>query len=206
MTAVAREHAATSTGRRGRPRDARIDRAITTAALEIIAEAGFEGFTVEDVAQRAEVAKTSVYRRFPTRNDLVVGVLERLNDDLPPVPPPGPVRGRLIEALEAVRRRTSASVRGRILMHAAAQGSCDPELADLVQSRVLAPRRALLRSIIADGVEAGELREGIDPDAVVPVLVGPMLYLGMWGSVSGNVSVEAVVDVILTGLTRASDS
>lgn len=195
-----------TSGRRGRPRDERIDRAITSAALEVIAEAGFEGFTVEVVAQRARVAKTTVYRRFPTRNELVVGALERLNDDLPPIPPPGPVRDRLVEALEAVRRRTSASTRGRILMHAAAEGSCDPALADLVQTRVLAPRREVLRSIIADGVDSGELRDGVDADAVLPVLVGPMLYLGMWGSVAPEVEVASVVDVVLTGLTRASDS
>lgn len=205
MTATARASAST-TSRIGRPRDGRIDHAITVAALEVIAESGFEGVRVEVVAQRAGVAKTTVYRRFPTRNELVVGALERLNDDLPSPPPPGPVRQRLVVALEAVRRRTSASVRGRILMHTAAEGSCDSELADLVQSRVLGPRRALLQSIITDGVDTGELRADIDMDAVLPILVGPMLYLGMWGRFATDVSVESVVDIVLTGLTRATDS
>ena len=65
-------------------------------------------------------------------------------------------------------------------MHAAAEGNRDPELADLVQSRVLAPRRALLRALIVDGIDTGELRSDIDLAPSSRLLVGPMLYLGIW--------------------------
>ena len=207
MTA-APEETAPAGARKGRPRDARIDRQVTTAALEALAEVGFEGFCVEAVAQRAGVAKTTVYRRFPTRDDLIAGALERLNDDLPPAPPPGPVRRRLVDVLSGIRRRTPASVHGRILTRVAAAGAGEPALAELVQSRVLAPRRQVLRDVIADGIASGELRDDVDVNAVIPVLVGPMLYLGMWDRtpVASDVSVDAVVDTILSGLTRASGS
>jgi AcrR family transcriptional regulator len=194
--------------RKGRPRDARIDEEITAAALAVLSESGFDGFCVEQVVSRAGVAKTTVYRRFPTREVLLAGALERLNDDLPPPPQPGPVRDRLIEVLGSVRRRTPGSIRGRILMHAAAEGFRDPGLADLVQARVLAPRRQLLRDVISDGIDSGELRDDVDMDALIPVLVGPMLYLGMWSMTAAaqSVTVESVVDIVLSGLTRASDS
>lgn len=192
--------------RKGRPRDERIDREITEVALAVLAEDGFDGFCVERVAQRARVAKTTVYRRFPKRNELIVGALERLNDDLPGPPGPGPVRARLIEVLGGVRRRTGSSLGGRILIQAAAEGVRDPALADLVQTRVLTPRRRILRGIVADAVEAGELRDDIDVDALIPLLVGPMLYLGMWSMTQAarDVSVEAVIDTLLAGLVPRS--
>jgi AcrR family transcriptional regulator len=207
MTATG-ERSPEASARKGRPRDARIDGDITAAALDVLAEGGFEGFSVEAVAVRAGVARTTVYRRFPTRDELLVGALERLNDTLPPAPPPGPVRERLVQVLGEVCNRTPRSVRGKILMHAAAEGTREPGLADLVQSRVLTPRRTILRNIIREGIATGELRDDIDLDAVIPVLVGPMLYLGMWSMTAAvrDVSVESVVDTVLSGLTRANGS
>jgi AcrR family transcriptional regulator len=207
MTVGAAVRGNVTTLRKGRPRDERIDEDITSAALDLLSTEGFDRFTVEAVAARAGVAKTTVYRRFPTRNDLIVGALLRLNDDLPSPPAAGPVRDRLIGVLNGIRRRTTESVRGRILVQVASEGLRDPALADLVHQRVLAPRRQVLRDVIADGVASGELRADIEVDPVVPVLVGPMLYLGMWSgsSVTQGVTVESVVDLVLSGLTSAPD-
>lgn len=193
--------------RKGRPRDERIDDDITAAALEVLADGGFDRFSVETVAQRAGVAKTTVYRRFPSREELIVGALARLNDDLPAVPRSGSVRRQLIDVLEAIRQRTPNSAKGRVLMHAVGEGAKEPELARLVHERVLAPRKQVIRDIIALGVESGELRPDIDPDVIIPVLVGPILYLGMWNmcDATHRVSVEDVVDLVMGGLTRASD-
>jgi AcrR family transcriptional regulator len=193
---------------RGRPRDGRIDLEITSAALAALADHGFDRFTVEDVAHRAGVAKTTVYRRFPTRDDLILGALERLNDDLPAEPVSGPVREQLIAVLSRIRRRTPDSVRGRILTQAVAGAGRDPGLAELVHERVLVPRQEMLRGVIRAGMASGELRDDLDLDAVIPVLVGPMLHLGMWQVCASaqSVSVEAVVDMLLTGLTPASGS
>lgn len=207
MTASAQDHVHESRVRKGRPRDERIDAGITTAALETLAENGFERFCVEDVAQRAGVAKTTIYRRFPTRDDLLAGALERLNDDLVTRERSGSIREQLVAALGSIRR-APGTMRGQILMHAAAEGERDPGLAAFVHERVLAPRHAALRELIQHGIDAGELRPGIDPDAVIAVLVGPMLYLGMWRMRDevGAIPDERVVDLLLSGLTRASDS
>lgn len=193
---------------KGRPRDQRIDDDITSAALEMLATEGFDRFSVEAVAARAGVAKTTVYRRFPTRNDLIVGALMRLDGELPATPAAGSVRDRLIVVLDGIRRRTTESVRGRILVQVASEGLRDPALADLVHHRVLAPRRQVLRDVIADGIASGELRADVEVDTVVPVLVGPMLYLGMWSgsSVTRGVTVASVVDLVLSGLTPATEA
>lgn len=194
--------------RTGRPRDERLDVEITSAALDVLAEGGFERFSVEEVAQRARVAKTTVYRRFPCRRDLIAGALGRLNDEEPAPPAPGHVRDRLVDLLGRVRRYQPDGLHRRIVMHASTERLTQPELAGLVESLVLVPRRRLLREVLQEGIAQGELRADLDLDAAVPVLVGPMLYLGAWGAApaAGAVSVEAVVDLVLSGLTPARDS
>lgn len=193
---------------KGRPRDERIDSEITAAALAVLAESGFTSFSVGEVALRAGVAKTTVYRRFPAREDLIVAALERLNDDLPTGPLAGPVRKQLIVLLEGIRCRTPDSEWSRILAHAVGQGARDSTFAELVRSRVLMPRRQLLRDVIEAGIASGELRSDLDPDTAVPILVGPMLYLGKWdnATIGPKISVEAVLDVIMAGMTPATSS
>jgi len=201
------ERAGDSGARKGRPRDERIDRGITDAALETLAEDGFERFCVEAVAQRAGVAKTTVYRRFPSRDHLLAGALERLNEDLGLRRRSGSTRDQLLAALGAIRL-APGTLRGQILMHAAAEGERDPALAAFVHDRVLAPRHASLRELIQGGIDSGEFRPDIDAAALIPVLVGPMLYLGMWRMRDEVRSIpdEDVVDLIIRGLTRATDS
>jgi len=188
---------------KGRPRDERLDVEIGAAAVAVLAEQGFDRFSVEEVALRAGVAKTTIYRRFPSRSALIEAALGQLGDEGPSAPLAGTLRDRLITVLSVIRQNTPGSPRGRILMHAMA--SADPDLALLVHERVLAPRAGLLRSLVADGIASGELRNDLDVDAVVPILVGPMLYLGMWRmrESARRVSVDDVVDLIMAGLTRA---
>jgi AcrR family transcriptional regulator len=191
--------------RRGRPRDERIDADIVVAAVDVLMDAGFDRFSVEAVAARAAVAKTTVYRRFPTRGDLITAALEHLGEETAPVVG-GSVRDQVLAIVSAVRDSTPDSPRWRILMHAF--GSDDPELVEQVYTRVLSSRSELLRSTIARGVANGELRDDLDADAAVAVLVGPMLYLGMWrsrGSVR-RVGVDEVVDLVMKGLTPATGS
>jgi AcrR family transcriptional regulator len=188
----------TPCSRKGRPRDERLDDVIVASAIGVLADVGFDRFSVEEVAQRAGVAKTTIYRRFPSRNELITGALAQLGDECPANPLEGSVRSRLVAIL------TQDSTRGRILMHA--MSARDPGLAVLVHDRVLSQRAHRLRAVVAEGISAGELRDGLDVDAVMSVLVGPMLYLGMWRMRAGvdGVSVDDVVDLLMTGLTRAN--
>lgn len=193
--------------RAGRPRDARVDGQIVAAALEVLADEGFDGFSVEEVVVRSGVAKTTIYRRYPSREDLIRGSLERLNDDLASRTEAGTTRERLVHILDGIRQ-ARGTIRGRVLMRAAAEGVSDPDLAALVHERVLEPRREALRQVLRDGMARGDIRAGIDLDAAVPLLVGPMLHMSMWRMCPGisDIRIETVVDLILEGMTPASGS
>ena len=86
--------------RRGRPRSEQADRAILDAALELFADAGFDGLTVEGVAARAGVGKATIYRRYPCKVDLVMASARFLTQ----VEAPQPDTGRVEDDLRATAR------------------------------------------------------------------------------------------------------
>ncbi len=191
--------------RKGRPRDGRIDRDVTAAALDLLADVGFERFSVEEVAARAGVAKTTIYRRFPTRIDLLAGALERLNDDVTMPPADWSTHDRLVAMLTFVRKRKSDASSPDHVLHVAASSCRDPELLEIIQQRVVGPRRLALRTALEDGITSGQLRADLDVDAAVAILVGSMFYLGLADQrgESALPTVEATVRCALAGLAPA---
>jgi len=186
----------------GRPRSAEADRAIIQATLELIAEEGLAPVTVEAVAARAGVGKTTVYRRWPGKDELVVDALATLNDDLEPSGP-GPAGERLVRLLDQLRLRAQGTVGGRIFPAMAACSGTHPQLWALFHERVLEPRRELLRSILREGVSAGELRGDLDIELAVNLLVGGMVYalnLRPPGEVVDDGYAARLVELALAGL------
>lgn len=191
----------------GRPRDGQVDDQIIDAALEVLADRGFDRFSVEEVVARSGVAKSTVYRRFATREDLIDGVLARMSEDFPSEPSEGTVREQLIAILQWVRQ-APGSVSGRILVQASSEGLRQPRIAATVYERVLRPRHEAIRRVIREGVDRGEVHPGVDMEAVVPLLVGPALHVGMWRMCEefSEVRTERIVDLILEGMSPSSGS
>ena len=71
----------------GRPRDPEADRAILEATIEILGEEGYEGLSIEGVAARAGVGKTTIYRRWTSKAELVVAAIQRYKSPADPSPP-----------------------------------------------------------------------------------------------------------------------
>lgn len=194
--------------RRGRPRDPQLEIDVISAALEHLADVGFAKFSVETVAGHSGVSKAAIYRRFPSRDELITTSLARLNDDLPPVPTVGNARERLTTVLTGIRLTISSSVTGRIMMHVVGEGRRQPELTEVFFSQVLTPRRDRLIAIVRDGIRDGEFAPDLDVDSAVAALVGPMIYTGMW-DVSVAVpqpDTESIIAVVLAGLAPATRS
>lgn len=190
-----------ATAARGRPRSAAADQAIVDATLALLADSGLDGLTMEGIAARAGVGKATLYRRYGTRDEVLQAALGHLNDDLPDalgLLEAHGLRTALVTMLDAIRARTPQTVQGRILLRVMAEQSTRPALHALVIDRVIEPRTRRMRAMLAAAVERGELRADVDIEAIVPLLVGPALYLGMRG---GAVSMAAVVDAVLDGLS-----
>ena len=159
----------------GRPRDPRLDAAITDATLELLADIGYAALTIEAVATRAGVGKATLYRRWPGKVQLVIDAVRTLSEQPDPDTSAG-VRDELVELLEAVRRKSGSSLAGRIFPRLIGDSADNPEFMRRYREQVLDPRRDRFRAALLRGVEQGLVRTDVDTDHAIDLLVGPMAY------------------------------
>ena len=159
----------------GRPRDPKLDAAITGATLELLAENGYAALTIEAVATRAGVGKATLYRRWPGKVQLVIDAVRTLSEQPDPDTSAG-VRDELVELLEAVRRKSGSSLAGRIFPRLIGDSADNPEFMRRYREQVLDPRRDRFRAALLRGVEQGLVRPDVDTDHAIDLLVGPMAY------------------------------
>jgi AcrR family transcriptional regulator len=161
----------------GRPRCDATRTAVLRAAYDLLAEGGLGRFTIEGVAARSGVARSTIYRWWPTKGSLAMeGFLEATAADLA-VPPSASV----VADMQAVLRSFARLVRGkagRIIRCIIAEGQSDPETIDAFMTGFVTRRRAEMRAILERGIASGELRAGLDIEIVLYNLFGP-LYLRM---------------------------
>ncbi|WP_062443581.1 TetR/AcrR family transcriptional regulator [Herbidospora daliensis] len=161
---------------RGRPRSERAEKAIVDATLDMIGEGvTVSELSIEAVASRAGVGKTTIYRRWANKEDLVVDSLATLRL---PMPEPGgaDVRADLVEYLE-VMRSESSELRNRCITNIALnEADRFPDLYRRFRELVIEPRREAFRQVLRRGVATGELRPDLDVEVAMSMLVGAMLF------------------------------
>lgn len=156
------------------PRVVRTRRDVLAAAREVLLEEGWERVTVSRVADRSGYARTTLYRHWPQRLDLLrdlIGEEARLVHTTPE----GDLRSDLIAELEAFRVAVTSTGLGRVMIAIGQQARDDAELADLNRS-MRAEGARVLEAIVVDAVAAGDLPRGLRADAAVAQLVGPVLF------------------------------
>jgi AcrR family transcriptional regulator len=152
----------------------RVRHALLDTAAALIAEVGVERMTIDEVAHRSGVAKTTIYRHFESKQALVVEAVHACIH-LPVVTDTGSLRDDLISCF---RGMTKASYEGRLgdmmlsVMDAAQR---DPELNRLMRAQA-EQRRQFATAVIERAVERGQLPHDIDVDLTVTLLSGPLVY------------------------------
>lgn len=163
--------AATAAVPRGRPRDRDADDRILLAAFEQLVRVGYGGLSMETVAAEAGVAKTTVYRRYPTKRDLVVAAL-REETPFDPVPAELSTHEALKWFVRQAIRALIDSGAVRILGSLLVEDQREPGLLDVFRERILGPRRGLVLQMLQRGIERGEIRPDIDPLVVTEMVAG----------------------------------
>jgi AcrR family transcriptional regulator len=160
---------------RGRPRSAEAEQAILNATLRMLGTQGVAGTTIEGVAAEAGVGKTTIYRRWPTKTDLI---LAAISDLVPPGDPPdtGTMAGDMAALAETQQRRLAGSGLSGIVPRVLAESMSDPELHEDFVDRVVNPFRELLRLFIERGIERGELRPDLEVEPLVDLLHSIPIY------------------------------
>jgi AcrR family transcriptional regulator len=160
---------------------------------------------VEAVAAAAGVAKTTIYRRYPTKRDLVIAALQ-IEVPMPEFSTSGDVRSSLRGAVHTVVHRMVDSGALRILGSLLVEASREPELLVMFRERLLEPRRNVVAELLRGGVERGELRPDIDPLVVAEMLAGATIaHHAILGQPLLDGWIDELVDHIWAAIRRPDD-
>lgn len=164
-----------------RPPDPRVERSRTVilrASVEELAESGYGAFTIESVAARADVAKTTIYRHWPDKVGLIIDALGSFHEQMVPSLHDATVREQVERLLRHVAQVLRDPTFSRCIPALVEGAQRDPRLRELLHGYTAHRRRELV-DLIAQGVHSGELSAGLDPDLAAVTLLGPIFYLGL---------------------------
>jgi len=160
---------------RGRPRSVECDHAILAAALAEYAERGIEGMSVDAVAARAGVSKATIYRRYPSKVELVAAAAFTLAAEVAVKPDTGSLRGDLTTSLRNLREMLDDPELGSATRMLVVDSVRHPELAEMHMEFVRGRRQGTFEAL-RRAIDRGELRAGIDVEFFADQLGGPLFY------------------------------
>ncbi|MFF9205568.1 TetR/AcrR family transcriptional regulator [Streptomyces sp. NPDC014986] len=189
-----------------RRRGAVLERAILDAALEQLSTVGWNGLTMEGVAAGAQTGKAAVYRRWPSKEDLVADALRAGLPRFGAVPDLGGVREDLLDLCRRARDAmfSPSGFAVRSVIH-----ECDTAQAEhfhtVIFEGVIEPTLEMLREVIERGIERGEVRADAANGFVFDVIPAMMMYRSkVCASEWPDVDLEAMVDQLMVPLLRRS--
>jgi AcrR family transcriptional regulator len=181
----------------GRPRSIEADAAIIQAALELYAEHGFDALTIDGVACRAGVSKATIYRRYPSKIDLVMSAAAHSANEQRAMPDTGNLGDDLRAVIRNLGRLLSDPVMGKIVARLSGEAIRNPELA-AAHREFVRHRRALNIEIIQRGIDRGELASDADPEFIADLVASPAFYRAlMTGAPIDDELADRVIDVVL---------
>jgi len=186
--------------KRGRPRDQAVDQAVMEAVLDGLEEVGLASLSMEAIAARAGVGKATIYRRWSSKEDLVIDVVAGLVGAIP-VPLDGDIRTSLIEVLKRFRAFMSKMAAGAVFPWLVGEVAAGTEVGRHYAEAVILPRQQALAGVIQAAVDRGELRADLDVKMAVQLLMGPALMQRLLGPFleQDEQWEENLVDALLRG-------
>jgi len=185
----------------GRSRGAPVVDRVLEEAISELSQHGLEGFSVEQVARRAELNKTSVYRRWPTKEAIVADALASVRDDLQfSLGDHGSLRDDLLALGGDVARVVTSDV-GKALLRAAFTAHGSRELHMLATSALSSSSARDAAGLVARAKRRGEWRRGLAPRPLLSMLVGAIVHRVMLEQAPADRRfLSHIVDVMVRGV------
>ena len=191
----------TAPARRRRRRAQEVEHDVLRATLDLLERDGYRGLSVDAVAERSGVAKTTIYRRFRNKADLATAALAAYARPEQDPPLPDDPRAALVEHLDRFRRRMDA--KGMGVLASMLQEDEDPELLERHRARIIRPRTLMARRALEAGVARGELREDADLGLALEMAVGSYFAAHIGGRELPPDWPQRVTDLLWRGLARS---
>jgi AcrR family transcriptional regulator len=171
---------------------------VLDATVEELSVKGYGALSIEDVAERAGVAKTTIYRRWPAKADLALAALKRFADEVVISVDTGTLRSDLISMLKSFRAFAS-SPRGQSLMRMMIAEGATGDVARMAK-KIRTSKESEPREVVTRAIARGELPRGTDARLVLDVLFGAVQhYLFFMQSRCTDQQLEQIVDLVLAG-------
>jgi AcrR family transcriptional regulator len=189
--------------------DGRLDRsrdpAILNAALEILAEHGYDATNMNDIAARAGVGKAAIYRRWSSKAALITDALVYWRPDLltDEAPDTGSLVGDLDALVERVRRNDDEMVTHDLVLRVALEAAHDCELASALDDLMLCRGRRVISAILRQAAARGEIRADRDYSLVADVITAMALMRVVSGQSVDSAFVRAVIDTLVLPAVQA---
>ncbi len=178
--------------------------AVLDATVAALAEHGY-GFAVDDVARTAGVHKTTVYRRWETKPQLVSAAVERLALREIAAPDTGDAIADLTSLAVQVAQALGSGTGGRVLRAAVAAASEDPALVDIVRT-FLTGRYAQATALVEAGKRAGQLHPGLDGELAWRAIVNPLHMAAICGDPADADTARRLAALVLDGARPTPES
>ena len=174
---------------------------VIEATLQELSNVGYRALSIEVVAEQAGVNKTTIYRRWPTKADLVRTAFFSMVDDVFANPDTGSLRGDLREFTRRIRD-LAGSPQGRGLFRVMAAEGENSELGE-VMAQMQETGRCIPEEIVARAVRRGELPKGSDAELVLACVVAPVLnWVQMDNLVVDDRRIDQVITLVLEGASN----
>jgi AcrR family transcriptional regulator len=179
--------------------------AILEATRALLAEGGVQRLTVEGVAARSGVAKTTIYRRWRSKDELALAVLIDMVEQIASIPDLRDTRAEFVAFVDGAVRVLGSTLMGRVMQGLVSDLAADPELAEAFRRRVVSIRVAEVRRLVDRGIARGDLRRDADYELAHELLFGPVYYrLLLSGEPLGEDLAERVVALVLPAFAAGS--
>ncbi|MHC5723366.1 MAG: TetR/AcrR family transcriptional regulator [Nostoc sp.] len=159
----------------GRPRSIYADQAILQATLDLLAEVGYESMSIEAIASRAGVGKTTIYRRYTTKEELVADAIESLRDDLA-IPDTGSFWGDMDILINNAAKKIASPLGRQTLALIISTASSNPQFAEVYWTKYTKLRREAFAKILERAKSRGEIHKDADVDLIIDLVSGSLYY------------------------------
>jgi AcrR family transcriptional regulator len=161
--------------KQGRPRSAESHQAMLQATLELLAEVGFEAMSVEGIAARAGVGKTTIYRRYSGKEELVAAAIEQVREEVV-IPNTGKLWNDMDALIEQSAQITLSPIGRQAVAMIVSSAAGNAQFAKIYWDKYLEPRRAAFAIVIERAKARKEIQADLDPGLVFDAMSGIMLY------------------------------
>jgi len=159
----------------GRPRSVQSHQAMLQATLELLAEVGFDGMSIDAIANRAGVGKTTIYRRYSSKEELVADAIESMREEIM-IPDTGNLQNDIDELIQNAAQITLSPLGRQTIAMIISSASSNSQFAQIYWKKYLQPRRKSFAIVLERAKARNEIPTDLDSDLVFDTMSGIMLY------------------------------